>query len=598
MKKDLEKPLFIYDGECDFCKYWVKRLKSRVEEHINFSPYQQVHQNFQDISLEEFKRSSKLVLPDGQVLSGAGGIFKSASYRKNRGVLWFMYKYFPLFDYISKKIYRVIANNRSLLLNLTHIIWGKDPTHSKYNIASWVFIKSLAFVYLTAFISLYTQIGSLVGHNGILEVSSSLFLETLVVCGMIFSLLLLFNIFSLLSAFLTWGLYLLLTLSGGVFLSYQWDILLIESGFLALFLVSWKSQYSMTNLKDRFWETTKTSFASVFLLWWLAFRLIFESGLVKVLSGDMVWKDLTAMSYHWLTQPIPNPVAWFVDKPPIWFDRLTTFSTLTIELVVPFLFFLPRRIRFAGATIIMLHQLMIFATGNYTFLNILTIALCFLLFDDLFWKNIFGSFKRKANDFLYGVRSKAAASFLVIALVVGGVQIISMMEKLNTPPNVFVINTYGLFANMTEERPEIIIEGSEDGRTWQEYNFKYKPDRLDERPPHIAPHQPRLDWQMWFAALTAERSMEFGQPQYNQWFASFIEELLKGNDSVVNLLDGSTPFKDNPPEFIRARLYSYEFTTKDEKEETGDWWKRKLIGEYLPPVRLDQNNNLELVQDS
>jgi len=337
--------------------------------------------------------------------------------------------------------------------------------------------------------------------------------------------------------------------AGQDFLSFQWDILLVETGFLALFA-------------DR-------SPIRVWLFRWLIFRLMFFSGCVKLLSHDRTWSGLTAMSYHYETQPLPTPVAWYLHQLPMSFQKVSTAFVFVIELGVPLLFFAPRRLRQLAAWATIALQLLIIATGNYTFFNILAIALTGWLFIEI---------TPAPDSRLHRTTSILLATFILTVsglLCLGsfvqipeiGGEIVAAVEPFH------LVSSYGLFAQMTTIRNEIVIEGSNDGDNWLAYEFPYKPGDPLRAPTFVAPYQPRLDWQMWFAAL--------GTARQNPWFESFILRLLQGEPSVLRLMK-SNPFPSAPPKYIRARLYLYHFTHLGEK----GWWTREERGLYFPAVSL------------
>jgi hypothetical protein len=339
---------------------------------------------------------------------------------------------------------------------------------------------------------------------------------------------------------------------GQDFLPYQWDLLLVEAGFLAVFA-------------DR-------SRVRVWLFRWLLFRLMFFSGLVKLLSGDRTWRNLTALHYHYETQPLPNPVAWYMYQLPTAAQRFSTAIVLLTELIVPVLFFGTRRVRrLAGWAAIGLQGL-ILATGNYAYFNWLTIALCMWLF-----------IEGEAGDSTASWRHKAVSAGLATAIGLVSALVCLVQLGIGLPPGGFevlrvmdpfrIVNSYGLFAVMTTERPEIIVEGSNDGIGWAAYAFPYKPGDLLRAPPVVAPLQPRLDWQMWFAAL--------GPYQENGWFVSFMKRLLDGEPTVLALLKHN-PFPAAPPKYIRARLYLYRFTRFGER----GWWSREERGTYFGAASL------------
>jgi hypothetical protein len=282
------------------------------------------------------------------------------------------------------------------------------------------------------------------------------------------------------------------------------------------------------------------------------------------------------MHYHYETQPLPNPLAWFVHQQPLWAAKMQTAFTFVAELAVPFLFFGPRRARYAGAIITAALQLLILATGNYTFFNFLAIAICFWLVIEP--RNA-GSAVRPGWPASHKMVSAALATFLGIvsgllclgqlgvAIPPGGGAILHAVDPLR------IVNSYGLFAVMTTERPEIIVEGSNDGTNWLAYEFPYKPGNPHRAPPVVEPAQPRLDWQMWFAAL--------GTYQSNRWFVTFMLRLLQGEPSVLKLLHYN-PFPQQPPRYVRARVYLYRFTRWGAR----DWWWREDRGTYFPAVSL------------
>jgi len=344
-------------------------------------------------------------------------------------------------------------------------------------------------------------------------------------------------------------LWLSLCAVGQDFLSFQWDVLLLEAGFLAIF--------------------ADDSPVRIWLFRWLIFRLMFYSGVVKLLSHDPNWRNLTALHYHYWTQPLPTPLAWYMEQLPVWFQQICTAFTLFAELIVPFLFFAPKSIRSVAAVIVIVLQVFILLTGNYTFFNLLTITLTLFLFID----------PAPAPT----GRRHLAVSIALIAFIgiVSGCVTLQMFSVdipgesalLRTVEPLRIVNSYGLFAVMTTERPEIVVEGSNDGATWQAYEFPYKPGNLRRAPPIVAPYQPRLDWQMWFAAQ--------GNYQSNRWFVGLMLRLLQGEPSVTRLLQYN-PFPKAPPKYIRAREYLYRFTKFGEP----GWWTREERGEYFPAIGL------------
>jgi hypothetical protein len=303
----------------------------------------------------------------------------------------------------------------------------------------------------------------------------------------------------------------------------------------------------------------------IWLSRWLLFRFLFMSGAVKLLSDDPNWLNLSALSYHFLTQPLPTPLAWYAADLPPGLLKFATGGTFFIELGLPFLIFCPRRVRMFSAFGILPLQGCILITGNYNWFNLQTMLLCLPLFDDAAMKKVLprrlvGLLQsRSGND---GPRRVATVASNASALLVVFCSLVQMTERFGgRPPEVAqaldnlieplrIVSTYGLFAVMTTKRNEIVIEGSHDGLEWREYEFWYKPGDVARRPRWNIPHQPRLDWQMWFAALD--------DPHYQPWFSRFLERLLENEPTVTALLERN-PFPDKPPTYVRAQFYDYTY---------------------------------------
>ncbi len=446
--------------------------------------------------------------------------------------------------------------------------------------ATWWFLRALGVTYIIAFGSAAVQIQGLAGAHGILPVSVFLAraaealgssawtsvptvfwlrsndaaLTAVCVAGCAAGVMVASGVLWRLGAIAGFVLYLSIISGCQDFLAFQWDFLLLEAGFLAMF--------------------AGLSGIVVWLYRWLLFRLMFLSGCVKLLSGDATWRNLTAMTFHYQTQPIPNVIAWYAHQLPVWFQKMSTASVLAIEVVIPFIIFAPARLRSVAAWSFLALQVLISLTGNYAFFNLLAMALCLFLFG-------------QAPKFRWPERRWREAIAILLAVFIGSVSTVEMLGTLGVraPGQGLVsalapfgvVNTYGLFAVMTTRRPEIVVEGSDDGVTWRAYEFRYKPGRLDRHPPFVAPHQPRLDWQMWFAAL--------GDYRQNPWFVNFMLRLLQGSPEVLGLLE-TNPFPDHPPKFVRAMLFDYTFTDFGERRATGNWWKRTAAGTYLRAVSL------------
>lgn len=484
---------------------------------------------------------------------------------------------------------------------------------SSYLITRWIFLRAIGVIYLIAFLSLWVQIHGLIGSKGILPMqeylgalrqqigveryytvptvfwlnASDLALHIVCALGVALAACVVINLAPGFSLFFLWLLYLSLFSVGRDFLSFQWDTLLLETGFLAILFAPW-------NILPGLARETAVSPLVLLLLWWLLFRFMFESGVVKLTSGDPIWRNLTALNYHYWTQPLPTWTAWYMAHLSLWFHKVSILFTYVAEIGLPFLILAGRTGRLVASLGMVILQLMIGFTGNYNFFNLLSIALCFTLIDDKTWFAILPSSFTTGFPTSHTLPptsvawSSFIAIFAVLSIIVGSWQLYESVLPHTRSPSIIghlmeilapfrSLNDYGLFRVMTTKRPEIILEGSDDGKEWKAYEFKWKPGDLKARPTFIEPHQPRLDWQMWFAALSSF--------QRTQWFQHFLLRLLEGSPPVLTLLK-TNPFPDHPPRLVRALLYEYRFTTPEERRQTGAWWKRELRGEYSPIVSL------------
>jgi len=487
---------------------------------------------------------------------------------------------------------RLVAACRTRFHDLTHRLFAQPAEPPIHALVEWLFIRILGLIYFVAFASLAVQITGLIGSRGILPAgdylqaihnrfgsqsywlvptvfwlnSGDTFLKAVCVAGAVLALVLCAGYAQRLILIALFVLYLSLVSVGQDFLNFQWDALLLETGFLAIFLGN--------------------SRLVVWLFRWLLFRLVFLSGALKLLSGDPTWRSLTALNYHYETQPLPTPLAWYLHQLPEVFQKLSVAAVLCIELGAPFLILAPRRLRFFAAAAIIFLQTLIALSGNYAFFNLLTVALAVFLLDDQALRRRFPDrvaqslLARQANGKTSPAGRWIAAGVAVLIVLVSGFQIVQafggpvprpVRQLMVSVAPVRIINAYGLFAVMTTSRPEIIVEGSSDGHTWLAYEFKYKPGDVTRPPGWVAPYQPRLDWQMWFAAL--------GTCYDNPWFVSFMLRLHQGSPDVLALL-GKNPFPDAPPQYIRARLYDYHFTDLAARRADAAWWRRKLMGAY------------------
>jgi len=352
--------------------------------------------------------------------------------------------------------------------------------------------------------------------------------------------------------------------------------MLLEAGFISCFVAP-------RGIRPRLGATDPPSRFAYFMLVWEWFRIYFESGLVKLMSGDPHWRDLTAMDEYYQNGPLPTWIGWYVQHFPHWYHAGTVILTLVVELALVWMVFLPRPFRLACFAVVTALQIGIIATANYAFLNYLVLSLGVLLLDDALlvrlrlpsppagvvvrprarpWRWMEGA--------VLGVAFWATITSFVAPL---SVSVLALPEQALAPFR--IANAYGLFAVMTEARYEIEFQGSRDGVTWIAYPFRYKPQDIDERPGIYAPYQPRFDWNLWFASL--------GPWEQSSWVVSAQQRLLENSPSVLRLFRNN-PFASAPPALVRTVRWQYWFTDLDTKRRTGAWWRRKELGMFTGVV--------------
>lgn len=598
------KPLMIFDGECHFCRRWVERWREATAGRVEYVTSQEAGARFPEISEHDFANAVQFIETDGVVFAGAEAVFRSLGYSRAGNWLAWSYDRVPGFAPVTETAYAIVARNRSFASAATRLLWGNDvrsPTY--YNARPW-FLRGLGLVFLIAFISAWAQIDGLIGGHGLTpageilrmlraasaEQSSSAFLQQPTLCwlnssgamlhvlcaaGTVAAALLTFGLLPVAALLVCFVCYLSLIVPGEIFFSYQWDILLLETGFVALFIAP--LQWRMAPGKD-----APVSRIGLFLVKFLLFKLMFMSGVVKLTSGDDAWWTLTALDYHYWTQPLPTV---FADKSPEWLKKVSVAATLVIEIVVPFFIWAPRRLRHTAGVLLIVIQISIALTGNYCFFNLLTIVLCLLLFDDTAW-NLRGGREMPGSRLRWPIAIPAAALFVTFPINLWFTY--SSLEPESYPPKLIrglyawlepfhIANGYGLFRVMTKTRPEIVFEGTADGVNWRPYEFRWKPGDLNRPPQWNAPHQPRLDWSMWFAALGSRR---------DRLVVERLARAMLQNEPTILRLMGNNPFVAAPPASVRAALYEYRFTTADERRRTGAWWARDGGSELLPAVTL------------
>ena len=482
----------------------------------------------------------------------------------------------------------------------------------RFALSRGLFLRLLGFVYFVAFSSLAPQLPGLVGADGLLSAAGYLeraydlwggdaymqlptllwlwpgdeLLMALCWLGIALSIAAMLGIAPIAVFASLWTLYLSLTVAGQDFLFFQWDLLLLETGVLAVI-------YAPPGLWPPLETRRPPSAAARWLVWSLAFKLTFLSGVTKLLSGDETWWGLTALRYHYETQPIPTWVSWYAHNAPDWFGTLSIGLMFFIELIVPFVMLAPARFRIlrtTGCALLCVLQVLIAITGNYGFFNLLTMVLYASLLDDSVISRLLPWLQAPAGYAQQGAPGPTASrtAMAVLVTLLAFLSALTFVRELRRPTplpdwsNALLgvvaplrsVNGYGLFRVMTTDRPEIVIEGSADGVTWTEYSFPWKAGDPARAPGFVQPHMPRLDWQMWFAALDPQR--------HAHWLFALVDRLLENDPTALALLD-SNPFPGEPPGYIRLALYRYRFTTPA-GEADGDWWTRELTGYLTEPI--------------
>ena len=536
----------------------------------------------------------------------------------------------------------------SWLKRLPQWLFASDPTSSQGSLGRlvprWLFLRALGLIYFSAFYSLLRQVLGLIGPDGLqpagayLEAvkqaagasrfwyaptvfwlaSGSRALLFLCWLGIVASLLLVLNFWprAMLVVCLVVFLSFIATLQ--IFASYQSDGMLLGAGFVSMF-------FAPPGLRPGWGERHPPSRASLFLLQWLWFRIYFESGIVKITSGDPEWRHLTAMDEYYQNGPLPTWIGWYAQHLPHWFHVGTAGFTLALELVLVWMLFLPRPCRIVLFAIVTPLQFGIIATSNYAFLNYLVLVLGFLLLDDKLLSRFLPEWLQEpqktavqvtpvvpvANDIdspasshktrWHGlVARRAALAGLVFASIclswnfyattVGLLQMITPSLPLPTAPAVAlepsrIAESYGLFAVMTRARYEIEFQGSNDRQNWTAYPFRYKPQDPRQPPGIYAPYQPRFDWNLWFASLSNWRE--------NRFVITAEERLLRNSPSVLALFAGN-PFPGTPPRQIRAVIWQYWFTDWAEKHQ-GFWWRRQFLGAYAPTLEREEDGRIAVI---
>jgi lipase maturation factor 1 len=497
----------------------------------------------------------------------------------------------------------------------------------------WIFLRCVGIIYFSAFYSLLFQIKGMIGPNGILPAASYLqdvanyypglqrfwFAPTLLWfgagnhalmlitwLGLIASVGVVLNLWPRITLAICLVCFLSFVAAAQDFSSFQSDGMLLEAGFISLF-------FSPPGLRPGIGAGHPASRVSLFLLQWEWFRIYFESGVVKLTSGDYSWRHLTAMDDYYQNGPLPTWLGWYVQQLPHWFHAATALMTLVAELGLVWMLFLPRRLRIICFLIVTPFQIGIILTANYTFLNYLVLVLGFLLLDDGFIRSVLpqgwnnrGKPDSKVSSDAQSSPSRSAALLRPLWRSVAGIYLgwvfyattallfamIPYAPPLPLGParalDPFrIANQYGLFANMTHERYEIEFQGSTDGQNWTTYSFRYKPQDIHKAPGIYAPYQPRFEWDLWFASL--------GNWRNYPWVVQTEARLLQNQPDVLALFAGN-PFSNAPPQKVRAVIWQYWFTDLATKRKEGTWWRRKFMGDYAPMVERTPDGKIVMSQ--
>lgn len=596
---DMTTPTLVFDGECGLCRYLVDYARGVTGSRVRYAPFQEVAAEYPQVSLAEFARSIQL-FEGASRYEGAEAAFRVLAVDPRRAPWLWCHRHVPGFARVSEWAYGFVADHRPQLYRMARPLFGPVLAPASYERIAWLFEKLLACVFLIAFLSFVVQAPGLIGSDGIVPVSDffpavaqqlgperywwlpSLFwfstsdamLYWVSALGMLGATLMLLHLRPASGALLAYVAYLSLVGAAQSFMAFQWDILLLECGVAAIVLARHQR-------------------LGIWLYRLLLFRFMWLSGVVKLASGDSAWRTLTALEYHFETQPLPTALAWYADKLPHGLLTAGVVAMLTIELVLPFFIFGPRRLRMIAAGGFVLLQTSILLTGSYNFFNLLTIFLCLPLLDD----RALPPWLRARNGERGPQRAVSRQAWRVIGAAFLALNLVYVGLAFDRDPEswarriaayvspVHVVNSYGVFAVMTTERRELIIEGSRDGVAWRPYELPFKPGDVRQRPRLATPHQPRLDWQLWFAALTSR--------EHVPWMNGLVVRLLLGSRPVLKLF-AFDPFSDGPPPtFLRIRIYRYTFTSVEERRASGAWWRRTLLGEWYPEIEMRARESVD-----
>jgi len=588
----------------------MRRLHAVSDDRLAFATIGAAADAYPKIPLANFNAAIHLMLPDGTHLTGAAAMMRMMRIAGVRSWPDRVLGVAPPLRAIAESIYRVIGRHRGAALLGSRMLFGRVETPSTLLLTRRVFLRLLGVIYLAAFLSIGHQILGLAGSQGLrpAEITMRAAAESGVwwklptlqwfggdgmltatwIIGAAAAALLTLGLVPMASSLVCWAMYLSIVTVGSVFMQFQWDALLLECGLLAVLWspLTWRLNSSNARRPSRLVH---------WLLILLLARLVFFGGLVKLQSGDPVWADCTALSYHFWTQPLPWWPAWFAATLPDWVLRSACFMMFVIELGCPLLLLLPRVPRTVGALLITALMLGIAATGNYGFFNWLTIVLCLAMLDDavllLLWPKVVRGrfaigFRQPDHAITRWGRGMVATAILVLVLTAIWHQAarrpawrpLEVAQAAAAPWH--PVGYYGLFAVMTTTRPELGVEWQDQDGTWHPVVFRWKPGPLDRPGAFCQPGMPRLDWQMWFDAIGYERAIR--ERMVHDYSSSLrvtgreilpmlMRRLMVLDPVVLDLVEEGP---ESPPRALRWTLDHYEFTTPEEREASGDWWTR------------------------
>ena len=487
---------------------------------------------------------------------------------------------------------------------------SNSSERSTYWLTRSIFLRGLGIIYAVAFLVLTQQFDGLLSSRGLLPIdlyldglfqkfngqSQIYFLKPTIFwisaddtvllasayTGLLVAMLVAAGYANSIMLFFLWVLYLSFVNAGQIFYGYGWESILLEVGFLAIFLtplLRWKP-YLRDNPPPEI---------VIWLLRWVLFRIMFGAGLIKLRASDPCWREFTCLLYHYETQPIPNPLSWYFHQMPEWFHTAGVFVNHVVEIIVPWMFFGPRKVRHLGGLLTIIFQLTLIFSGNLSWLNWLTIVVCIACFDDTFLRRFSLSKTKMLLESLI-LQPIVGARKYVLYTLAGLILFLSIQPTLNLiSPNQLMnaafdpfhlVNTYGAFGTVGRVRHEVVLQGTTDKELtadtdWFEIEFKCKPGNIQRRPCIISPYHLRLDWQIWFAAMQSF--------QHNPWLIHLVAKLLAGDDVVKPLLQESEKLKKQPY-FIRGELYKYSFS--EPGHAGASWWNRERVAVYFPPLSL------------